>query len=571
MQQKILASYRQTYTILHIGMLTSLKINNYALIQELDIKFSDGFSVLTGETGAGKSILLGALTLALGNRADSAALANNNKKCIIEACFNLRGFNLQHIFNDIDVDYDDLTIVRREISTNGKSRAFINDTPTNLNSLKQLSSLLIDIHSQHENLLLNDNNFQMTVVDAMAKNNDILLSYKDTYKAHLQLKKEYTELKEKAEKSNADSEYNQFQFDQLNELKLENINQAEIEQELEQLNHSEDIQINLSENFNLLTNADVNIIDQLKQVNRNFDKIKKYLKQADDFAQRVESCLLDLQDIATETETNAETLEYNPQRALELKEQLDKVYSLFQKHNVNSVSKLIDIKNEYEQKLLQEQSFETQIAKQQKALENNTAQLENLVLQLNNNRKKALKPLSDNVTMLLSELGMPHAQFSADIQPISQFAHNGKNTVSFLFTGNKNMPMQNITKIASGGEISRLMLSIKYLLSQTTQLPTIIFDEIDTGVSGEIADKMANIMQAMAHNMQVISITHLPQIAAKGQTHYKVFKQETQGSIETKIAELDSMQRVKEIAKMLSGKNITDEAIENAKSLLIQI
>lgn len=550
-------------------MLKNLKINNYALIEDLDINFSEGFSTLTGETGAGKSILLGALALALGGRSESTTL-NNEKKCIIEATFNIKAFNLKKIFEKIDIDYEEQTIIRREINTNGKSRAFINDTPITLNDLKQISQQIIDIHSQHENLLLNDNDFQMNVVDAMAKNKQLLSDYKENYQSYLQLKKRLKELNEKAEKAKADSEYNQFQFEQLELLQLEKINLSEIEEELEQLTHSEDIQHHLSENFNLLTNSEINIIDQLKQVNKNFEKIKTYFKQADDFFQRIDSSLIDLQDIATETERNAENLSYNPQRALELRELLDKIYSLFQKHHCNSVEDLLRVKADFEEKLLQEQSFEQNIEENAKQLEKTTVELEKLAQQLHQNRQKTIKPFNENVSVLLEELGMPHAQFLANIANSEKFLANGKNTVSFLFSANKNHPMQEIVKIASGGEISRLMLSIKYLLSQTTKLPTIIFDEIDTGVSGEIADKMANIMQTMAKTMQVISITHLPQIAAKGQTHYFVYKKEINQKIQTQIAQLDEEGRIKEIAKMLSGKDITTEAIENAKSLLIQ-
>lgn len=550
-------------------MLKNLKINNYALIEDLDINFSEGFSTLTGETGAGKSILLGALSLALGSRSESVAI-DSEKKCIIEATFNLKNLDLKKKFEQIDIDYEEFTIIRREINTNGKSRAFINDTPVTLNNLKQISRLIIDVHSQHENLLLSDNDFQMNVVDAVAKNTQLLSNYKENYQRYLKLRKNLKEIIEKAEKSKADSEYNQFQFDQLEALKLENINLIEIEEELEQLNHSEDIKYHLSENFNLLTNSEINIINQLKQVNKNFEKIKHYFKQADDFFHRIDSSLIDLQDIVTETEKSAENLLYNPQKALELKELLDKIYSLFQKHRCNSVEDLLKIKLEFEEKILQEQSFEQSIEEIKKQLQEITVELEKLAQQLHQNRQKAIKPFDENVATLLTELGMPHAKFSTNIARTENFLSNGKDMVNFLFSANKNHPMQDIIKIASGGEISRLMLSIKYLLSQTIQLPTIIFDEIDTGVSGEIADKMANIMQAMAKTMQVISITHLPQIAAKGQTHYFVYKKEINHKIQTQIVQLDKEGRIKEIAKMLSGKNITNEAVENAKSLLIQ-
>ncbi len=549
-------------------MLKSLNINNYALIQELNIEFDGGFSTLTGETGAGKSILLGALSLALGNRAESSILNNTDAKCIIEASFNIKGFNLKKEFSELDVDYDDLTIIRREITPTGKSRAFINDTPVNLNELKTLSSRLVDIHSQHENLTLNNNIFQMKVLDGVAKNSSTLSEYQNTYKSYIALKRKLIELEEKTKLANTDSEYNQFQFNQLNEINLESLNQAEIEQELEVLNNAEDIQISLANAFSLLANNELNSIEQLKLTKQAFDKIKSFYPKANDFANRIESCFIELQDIANDTETAAESIEYNSERISQIKEQLDHLYALLQKHQATEINQLIKIRNNLESELLQEESYTHDIEKLTTEIANHAKKLEALSENLSLGRTSALPSLELNISVLLSELGMPHANFKVDLQNTEDFTASGTNSINFMFSANKNHAAQNISKIASGGEISRLMLSIKYILSQSIALPTIIFDEIDTGVSGDIADKMANIMRNMAKNMQVISITHLPQIAAKGQAHYRVFKQEINNHTATKITKLNNSERIEEIAKMLSGEKITPEAIENAKSLI---
>jgi len=551
-------------------MLESLKINNYALIQELDISFEKGFSTLTGETGAGKSILLGALGLALGKRADINSLRNNEKKCVIEACFNIGDFNLKSVFSTLDIDYEDTTIIRREITPSGKSRSFINDTPVNLNDLKTLSERLIDIHSQHENLALNNSLFQMSVLDAISKNSSTLNLYKKTYNQFNKLKKELLQLEEKANLASSEADYIQFQFNQLNDIKLENINQEELEQELELLNHAEDIQLNLSSAFSLLTNNDINAIDQLKQAKQSFEKIQEFYPEAKELVQRINSCIIELQDISSETETGAESIEYNPERVIVLKEQLDKLYSLFQKHQVESIAELIRLRNSLEESILEDESYAVNIEKIKVALKIEENKLEDLSKQLTESREKAISKLINNITTLLSELGIPNAVFNIELTPTQDFTPSGKNHICFLFSANKSHAPQNLSKVASGGEISRLMLSIKYILSQSVALPTIIFDEIDTGVSGEIAHKMANIMQNMSGNMQVISITHLPQIAAKGQSHYRVYKHDVNSHTETKITKLDNNQRINEVAKMLSGEDITQQAIENAKSLIAQ-
>lgn len=549
-------------------MLDSLKISNYALIKELDIDFTNGFSTLTGETGAGKSILLGALGLALGNRADSTILSDNEKKCVIEACFNISDFNLKKTFDDLDLDYEEHTLIRREIGINGKSRSFINDTPVNLNDLKTISGKLIDVHSQHENLSLNNNLFQLNVLDSVAKNQVLLNKYKIEFTKYNSIKNKLTALQDKAKAATSDSEYFQFQFDQLNKLKLEDTNQGELESELERLNNAEEIQIQLSQAFQLLSTSETNILDQLKQCKAAFGKIESFLPKAENFNQRIESCLIDLQDIAAETEIEAESMEYNPARISIIKETLDNLYTQFQKHNSSTVDELISLRNNLDEKLRAEANYSDEIEALSTQLSEQTIKLNSLSADLNKSRSKSIPSLSSTILKILNELGMPNAKFNVVIENTESFTATGKNSIQFQFSANNNHAAQNISKIASGGEISRLMLSIKYVLSQSISLPTIIFDEIDTGVSGEIADKMANIMQSMAENMQVISITHLPQIAAKGKTHYKVFKIDVNNHVETRIGKLNTEERIDEIAKMLSGQNITQQAIENAKTLI---
>lgn len=550
-------------------MLKSLKVKNYALIQDLHIDFEDDFSTLTGETGAGKSILLGALSLVLGTRADSTALSNTDDKCVVEAVFRIEKYGLNNFFKQNDLDYEQETIIRREILNSGKSRAFINDTPVNLQLLKDLSGQLIDVHSQHENLELNNSRFQLRVLDALAKNQEVLQSYLEVYQRHKKQKVAYDALLAESQQAAADYDYNLFQFNQLTELNLEGINQDELEQELEMLNNAEEIQQNLHQCFNLLSEGESNILDLLKQSKQSLERIKNYLAKAGEFSERIESAYIDLKDIASETELMAEKTEYNPERALEVKEKLDALYAAMQKHQADSVDDLIQLKNDLEQKITRKENYSIELKELEQLFAQSLEQMNKLAGDLSNRRKNASIQFTEFIENQLAELGMPHARFVVEVLPAEYFNENGKDLVSFLFSANKNMPAQNISKIASGGEISRLMLSIKALLSETTALPTIIFDEIDTGVSGEIADKMADIMKQMAQNMQVISITHLPQIAARGKQHYKVFKIEDNHSVSTQIQKLHGDDRIVEIAKMLSGKDISKQAIENAKSLIL--
>ncbi len=549
-------------------MLKKLKVQNYALIQNLNIEFNGDFSTLTGETGAGKSILLGALSLVLGARADLTALKNNETKCVVEGLFKIGSYNLQPFFIENDLDYEAETLIRREINTSGKSRAFVNDTPVNLNLLKELANLLIDVHSQHENLELNDNHFQLKVIDAVAQSNGLLSSYKTAYLQFKHIEKELATLQENAKTAAADYDYNLFQYEQLVALKLDTIDQAALETELEVLNNAEEIQSNLSVCFSTLSEDEINTIGQLKIVKHALERIQDFFPLATNLLERLESIAIDLKDIAQESELAAEQVEFNPTRGQYIKETLDKLYEVMHKHQVESVEDLRALEEKYKDKVDQHVNADFEIKGLQNKLEESAKSLKEVGVKLSKQRNQASVPFKQKIIEQLGELGMPSAKFQVAIENNSHFYPDGMDKVMFLFSANKNQPEENISKIASGGEISRLMLSIKAILSESIALPTIIFDEIDTGVSGEIADKMATIMQNMAKNMQVISITHLPQIAARGKNHYKVFKEEDENTVHTRITLLNDNERIDEIARLLSGKDISKEAIENAKSLI---
>lgn len=549
-------------------MLHQIHIQNYALIDELTVDFTDGFSTLTGETGAGKSILLGALMLALGNRADTTAIGNAGQKCVVEATFNVKPYHLEKIFNELDLDYQDETIVRRELLTNGKSRAFVNDTPVNLNALKDLGRHLIDIHSQHENLELNNNQFQLRVVDAAAQNADLQKQYSAAYAEYKRLQAELAELKENARQMSADYDYNQFQYNQLAEAKLDGVNQEEMENEFQTLSNIVDIQQNLSTALYVLQDGEQNVLSGLAQVRQAVQQTQRYFQKSEEYLQRLEPVIIEMKDFAQELESDLQRLENQPERLEELRAKLDLLYSLMQKHQAKSVDELIAIRNDLEQKLTKSGDYETLIEQTEKQLSQATTQLTDLAAKLSDSRRKVADSLCKQICSHLTGLGMPNAQLQISLTNTDTFTPNGRDSVNFLFTANRNHELQNISKIASGGEISRLMLSIKAILSKSVALPTVIFDEIDTGVSGDIAHKMGELMSLMAKQMQVITITHLPQIAAKGAVQYRVSKNDEGGTTHTIVDKLSDAERVDEIARMLSGKNITAEARENAKSLL---
>ncbi len=549
-------------------MLQSICIQNYALINELEIDFNKGLNIITGETGAGKSILLGALSLVLGQRADTGVLKDKTRKCFVEAKFQIKQYRIKNFFKQNDLDYEDLTTIRREITDHGKSRAFINDTPVNLSVLKELSSFLIDIHSQHESLLLGDDHFQLSLVDSFADHQELINAYRNRFEEYNILNSEYDKLVNNAQKAKTDLDYYQFQFDQLESVKLIDGEQEELEEELEQLNHAEEVKLKLSESLHLLSGEEISIISNLKQTKNGIDSISKYIKEGDDLTNRIESMYIELQDINNEIEQLNEKLEHNPNRIEFIRERLDNIYALEQKHKVSTVKELIEIKDDLQVKIDKITSYDFETEKIKKQLDLILDELTNNARQISENRGVIIPNIENKVIEILQLLGIPNANFKVEQVPTKEFLPSGKEIIRFLFSANKNVVLEELSRVASGGEISRLMLSIKSLIVETTTLPTIIFDEIDTGTSGEIADKMGTIIKQMSKNMQVINITHLPQIAGKGDFHYLVYKKDNHETTNTYIKLLSKEERIKEIAKMLSGEALTDAAIENAKVLL---
>ena len=549
-------------------MIKSLSIKNYALIDELEIDFPKGFSIITGETGAGKSILMGALSLITGQRADTGVLKNPEKKCVVEANFLLAGYGLENFFDENEPDYAHESILRREISPTGKSRAFINDTPVNLNILKELSLKLIDIHSQHQNLNLNQSEFQLKVVDNYAQNQQLVEDYQTIYTLYKNLQKEYNDLMQQANQSKDDLDYLSYRFDELEKAKLIKGEQEELEEEAKTLNNTEEIQQNLLLINHLLSEEEFAVLIKLKEAFQAASKIKQFFKKIVPIEERLNSSYIELKDIAEEIEQMLSDIVVNPERTEYVNSRLDLIYSLQKKHHVSSINELLSIKEELDNKLQNIVSFDERIEKLAQKLDETKKALSEKAKKLSQKRTKAFPEIEKYVSEQLMQLGMPDAVFKISRAESSEYTHTGIDKINFLFSANANIPAQNISKVASGGEISRLMLSIKSLLTETGGLPTIIFDEIDTGVSGEIADRMASIMKKMSENMQVISITHLPQVAAKGDTHYLVYKEKQNNIDTTNIRKISGNERINELAKMLSGANITKEAVENAKVLL---
>ncbi len=552
-------------------MLTHLHIENYALIEQLDLELHDGFSVITGETGAGKSILLGAIGLILGNRADSKSIKTGAGRCVVEATFNLNGYDCTDFFTENDLEYDaSECIIRRELTSTGKSRAFINDTPVQLTLLKTLGDRLIDIHSQHQNLLLSQANFQLSVLDTIAENAPLLQQYQTEYSAYRQLCDDYDQAVNQAQQSHDDEEYLRFQLQQLTDAKLQDGEQADLEAEQEILEHAEEIKQALySAGEALQTTTDGNdALSLMRSAMQSLEHITSVLPVADDLLQRLQSCNIELQDIADEIASQSDSVEYNPERLSFVSERLGTIYSLQKKHHLSSVAELLELQASLEQKLNLITNSDELLAELQKKRDAKRAEAAAIADKLHKKRTDAAKSLQKQISTILQSLGMPNVQFQVDMQT-GELNSAGIDTATFLFSANKNVPPQPLSKIASGGEIARLMLSLKFILASKQNLPTIIFDEIDTGVSGIIAEKMAHIMSDMAsYGRQVISITHLPQIAAIGQHHFKVYKDDTTDSTLSHIIPLTPEQRIEEIAHMLSGANLTEAALQNAKALL---
>ncbi|MBR6310047.1 MAG: DNA repair protein RecN [Paludibacteraceae bacterium] len=549
-------------------MLQSLHIENYALIDKLEIEFSRGFSVITGETGSGKSIILGALSLLLGERADSKALRDEERKCVIEGVFDITNYGLESFFSENDLDYENISIIRREILPNGKSRAFLNDTPVNLVNLKEIGERLIDIHSQHKNLLLSNKNFQFNIIDTVAESKNLLNDYRNAYKELRETEKSIAELKQFIAQENANKDYLQFQYNQLKEANLQNESeQEELEAEQDTLNHAEDIKSALSKCEILLSSDENGIVAMLKDARRSLGNIADIFPKAKDIAERLNSCCIETDDIANDLQNLNNNLEYNQNRLDTVTMRLSTIYDLEQKHKTNSVAELKALRDEMGEKLQSIDNSDEQMAQLNKQKNELEEKANNLANMLTKQRQEAIPDIERTISQNLIALGIPNAQFHISLLPC-ELSLTGKDTLEFLFSANKNMQPMEISKIASGGEIARVMLCIKALISAQSGIATIIFDEIDTGVSGEIANKMGTIMQAMGKDMQVISITHLPQIAAKGTAHYKVSKFDTEQATQTKIERLNDKERINEIAQMLSGNPPSEAAIGNAKELL---
>ena len=549
-------------------MLKKLFVQNYALIKELDVELDNGLTIITGETGAGKSILLGALSLILGTRADSSVLLDKNEKCIVEGTFRIDEYDLNDFFISNELDYEGVTSLRREINPAGKSRAFINDTPVTINVLKELGDRLIDIHSQHQTLMLNDNSFQLNLIDSFSGTAKLKGIYKETFSGYRKLKKEYSALKEKANKNRADLEYYQFQFNQLEEAKLKQGEQSELENEQELLSHAEEIKMALSNSSNLFSAEGLSILSMLREVKSNLTRIRTFLDESEEFLTRTESSLIELNDLAAEIEKLSVSIEADPERLIFVNSRLDNLYALIQKHHVKDLDELIITKEEIRMLISTIVSSDERLNEMEKLIEKEVASLKTISDEISELRKSVLTEIESRITELLKQLGIPNAKFKILFTRLKEFTPAGVDQADFLFSANKQIEPENLAKIASGGELSRVMLSLKSLLTKNNNLPTIIFDEIDSGVSGEVADKVGQILSSMGKYMQVINITHLPQVASRGTRHYHVYKDDTDNSTFTRVKLLSPEERIIEVARLLSGSEVTETAIKNARELL---
>lgn len=550
-------------------MLRSLYIQNYALIEQLDINFSSGFSVITGETGAGKSIILGAIGLLLGQRADVKSIRVGASKCVIEARFDISAYSMHPFFEENELEYEDECILRREVHSSGKSRAFINDSPASLVQLKELGEQLIDVHSQHQNLLLNKEGFQLNVLDILSHNDEDLSAYQLLYKQWRQAQQDLEALTTRAAQDKSDEDYIRFQLEQLEEAQLSADEQEELEQEADTLSHAEDIKAGLYRVNQTLYSDDNGLLAGLKDCLNTMLGIQKVYTPAVELAERMESTYIELKDISQEVSSQEEEIEFNPARLDEVNERLNLIYTLQQKHRVTTVDELLALAEDFATKLSAITSSEENVEELKVRCEALYNKVKKQAAVLTKSRTTAAREVEKQMSARLMPLGMPNVRFQVEIGVRKEPGAHGADTVNFLFSANKNGTLQSISSVASGGEIARVMLSIKAMIAGAVKLPTIVFDEIDTGVSGEIADRMADIMQEMGeNNRQVISITHLPQIAARGRAHYKVYKQDNETETNSHIRRLTDKERVEEIAHMLSGATLTEAALNNAKALL---
>ena len=549
-------------------MLVSLSIKNYALINQLQVKFGEGLTIITGETGAGKSILLGGLGLVLGKRADLSSLKNKDEKCIIEAEFFIKNYNLEPFFKEQDLDFEKNTIIRREILPSGKSRAFINDTPVTLDVLSSLSEQLVDVHSQHQTLQLANNDFQFQVIDAVASNAENIIEYKDKLSVYHQTKNELRKLIDFQQEADKEHDYNSFLLKELQEANLVDGMLVELEADHERLNNIEEIKEKISYSIQLLSDEQSGVLSNLTEMKASLNKLSGYGSVYKGLYERINSSLIELDDAYSEIQQIEETLEADPKLLEQINSKLQVIYNLQKKHNALEVSELIKIKSELEEKVAITENLELNIKDKQLQVLKLEEILDVISAKIHDKRMGIMPKLINYLEKSLAELGMENARFKIDLNTSTSYFNNGKDELQFLFSANKGTNFGEIKKVASGGELSRIMLSIKALLAKYMNLPTIMFDEIDTGVSGEVSNKMGDIMHQMSNTMQVFSITHLPQIAAKGTTHFKVYKEEEGGITSTKLKELNNEERIVEIAEMLGGKDITNSALAHAKQLL---
>jgi DNA repair protein RecN (Recombination protein N) len=549
-------------------MLVKIYVQNYALIKDLDVELENGLTIITGETGAGKSILLGALSLILGSRADTSVLLEKKEKCVVEGTFRIEGYELADFFSSNELDYEPVTILRREINTAGKSRAFINDTPVTINLLKELGEKLIDIHSQHQTLMLQENLFQLNVIDSFAGTSKLKEDYRKAFIRFRKLSREFDELNERAEKNKADLEYFQFQLNQIDEARLVQGEQVELEKEQEVLSHAEEIKLGLSSASNLFSSDSTSILMLLREAKSSLAKISGFLPQGDEILKRSESSFIELNDLANEIEKLAASIDADPHRLAQVNDRLDLLYSLIQKHRARNLEDLIIKREEIREHVRSIVTSDERLTSIEKELKKEGDALRKLADDISGKRLGVMGEVESKITGLLQQLGMPNARFRISMTRLKDFSSTGIDHADFLFSANKQIEPENLAKTASGGELSRVMLSLKSLLTRNNNLPTIIFDEIDSGVSGEVADKVGQILSGMGKYMQVINITHLPQVASRGSRHYHVYKDDTGNSTITRLKLLSESERIIEVARLLSGAEITDTAIRNAKELL---
>ncbi len=549
-------------------MITFLTIKNYALIEDLRVEFNTGLTVITGETGAGKSIILGALALLLGKRADLGSVKNPTKKCVVEACFSIKNYGLVSVFEDNELDYEDQTIIRREILPSGKSRAFVNDTPVSLSQLQAVAPLLVDVHSQHETLDIASENFQLQVIDSLAGNSAVLKTYQNQF-ADFQKNKEALEfLISQKESAAKELEYNTFLYNELKQADLQEMDQEGLEAAYETLNNAEEIQSVFSQVDQFLNGEQIGTVETAKEARIALGRIKEYSKNYEEYWQRLNSAIIELEDLSEEMRHTAENVASDPQKLSEVDVKLQQLYRLQQKHGLATVGELLELQNSLEEKRNKTLGLDEEIKSLEKQGDKLLDAIRSSAAIINKKRIKAIPELKKQLENILVLLGLPNAQFQFNLNPSREFRINGADNLELLFTANKGMALGTLKKVASGGEMSRIMLAIKSVMANYKELPTLILDEIDSGVSGEIANKMASIMLDMGENMQVLTITHLPQVAARGNSHFKVYKEDINQITTTHLKKLEGEERVKEIAQMLGGKKISEAALANAKELL---